>query len=39
MKKNGNYFTINGEKINNSKTLDDNNIHDNNIIILNQNKV
>jgi len=30
-----NYFTVNGKKINKYKTLDENNIHNNDIIILN----
>ena len=40
IKKNeNNYFIINAKKVDNSKTLDENNIHDNYIIILNQNKI
>ena len=30
-----NYFTVNGKKIHKNKTLDENNIHNNDIIILN----
>ena len=35
----GNYFTINGKKIDETKSLDDNNIKDNDIIVLNNLKV
>ena len=30
-----NFFTVNGNKVNKSKTLQENNIHDNDIIFLN----
>ena len=35
----GNYFTLNGKKIDETKSLDDNNIKDNDIIVLNNLKV